>query len=171
MLTNYNIEFHSIQLVPYHNIHNINLLEAEKDRCWLSNISETRLPASLMVSLSNCIIGESFIETHSRPLEAVGLLDLSESEYRIPFRYRDRTSESTDRQRFLSPKFWTSWSKFWSKRPYRSEAMTLDSLRLRLILAISVDFLCLLADFEFLVRGGGWGCGSLSEVDLCLVFK
>ena len=69
-------------------------------------MSETRLPASLMVSLSNCIIGESlnlkksvfknsqkkikiekiiekiitFMETHSKPLEAVGLLDLSESE-------------------------------------------------------------------------------------------
>ena len=52
-------------------------------------MSDTKLPASLIVSLSNCIMGESFIDTHSKPLEAVGLDDLSDS-------VRPLNSESTD---------------------------------------------------------------------------
>ena len=65
------------------------------------NISETRLPASDIVSLSKFIIGESFMETHSRPLEAVGLHDRlkgCESENRP--RRRSPYSKSTDFERF-----------------------------------------------------------------------
>lgn len=142
-------------------------VEAERLLWWPTpsdeNMSETKLPASDIVSLSKFIMGESFMDTHSRPLEAVGLQERLYGGSVNRVRRRSPYSRSTDFDLFI-----TSTISKGCSRPYRKEAMTFDSLRLRWRpLLKSTDFFCF-----FCLRGGGWGWVSLhSEVDLCLFLR